>query len=156
MVHQHLLFLAWVLNHTCGTLSVYQVRNIRMPPVIHSRSAWLPHSGLSRKIVILLQYMANFFNSLAPGRCGSDFESIISLNLYKLMLRNKFISTSYEIALRWGWTFKPLPCTLIELSNKYEIFCKFVRAHGHSPIRCMDFVVHVLLFYALIISLRVL
>ena len=36
-------------------------------------------------------------NSLAPGRCDSDFKSITS----KYMLQIKFISNSCKIALRW-------------------------------------------------------
>ena len=36
-------------------------------------------------------------NSLTPGRCGSNFRSVIS----KPMLPSKFMSTSGEIVLTW-------------------------------------------------------
>ena len=39
----------------------------------------------------------SFVDSLAPGRCGSVFEVVI----FDRMQRNKFMSTSCEIILRW-------------------------------------------------------
>ena len=36
-------------------------------------------------------------SSLAPGRCGSNFKSVI----FEHKLRVKFMSTSCEIALKW-------------------------------------------------------
>ena len=38
-----------------------------------------------------------WFNSMAPGRCGSIFKSVISEHLLSI----QFTSISYEITLRW-------------------------------------------------------
>ena len=40
--------------------------------------------------------VSEYFNSLSPRGCGSNFKSVIS----KHMLLIKFMDTSYEIALR--------------------------------------------------------
>ena len=50
-------------------------------------------TGLARPY----SYIQVLVNSLAPGRCFSHFKSVISEHLLQI----KFISTSYEIALRW-------------------------------------------------------
>ena len=43
------------------------------------------------------QGLISLFNSLVPGRCGSDFKSII----FKLSIKNSSLISSCQIPLRW-------------------------------------------------------
>ena len=62
-----------------------------------------------------------FINSFTPGRCGSNYKSVIS----KHMLQIKFMSTSWEIALR-GMpqnTFDDFPTHFRVWYDISNIFC---------------------------------